>query len=151
MRKSVLVIALAFSIGCNGPVYPTGPTTSSAPISPPPPPPPPQPPPVPTGPGIVTVEVADFSEWPPRGCGFCSPQLPERMSLDGMRVQSFANSGVLVWDGVGDDVHTLRILGGDYGGPVICGFWFDPGWKQTKEIVVENGKSTPVTVRFDCT
>jgi hypothetical protein len=153
-RSSVLVL-VGLTVGASwdcGASSPTRPTTSSQPISSPQPPAPQ--PPEPTGPGIVTVEVSDFSDWPPRGCGLCVPQLPERVSLDGTRVRSFDNSGVLRWEGVADGVHTLRILSGDYGGPVICGFWFNLAsneWKQTTEIVVENGQSTPVTIRFDCT
>jgi hypothetical protein len=100
------------------------------------------------GTAIVTVDVTPLDPFP--NCSLCVPKLPESVSLDGSRVRSFVGQGWLVWNDVADGVHTLHILGGDYGGPVICGFWFNLTSKQTMEIVVENGLSTPVTIRFDC-
>jgi hypothetical protein len=97
------------------------------------------------------VEVRAFSN----GCtgnaaSLCNPRTPDSISLDGTRVEWFATSGWLVWTDVPDGSHTLKILGGHYGGPVICGFWFDANDDQTLQLTVQHGSAPSVSVRFEC-
>ena len=100
----------------------------------------------------ITIEVLPFQNGCSPPLGFCEPRLPESLILDETQALSFSAPGLIVFPGVPDGVHTIKVANGDYGGPVICGFWFDDdhGGGQEATVMVKDGESAPLKLHFEC-
>lgn len=100
-------------------------------------------------PNSITVLVRPYAN----GCippfSFCEPANTTSLTLDGGSARTFSAPGPIEFSNVAAGAHVLRNVSGHYGGPVICGFWFDDD-DQELPVVLEAGKSVVVSLHFEC-
>ena len=107
-------------------------------------------PPVQPGKGedTITVLVLPYEN----GCAgarYCASARVTSLTLDGGAPLTFSAPGPLQFPGIAPGRHVLRNISGHFGGPVICGFWFEDG---SQEITLALQERTAVTVQlhFEC-
>jgi hypothetical protein len=101
------------------------------------------------GPNTITVQVLPYGNGCVPAWRFCEPASATTITLDGVAGRTFSSPGPIEFSGVAAGTHVLQNISGYYGGPVICGFWFDNSEQQIT-VVLEEGRAITVPLHFEC-
>lgn len=105
--------------------------------------------PGPQGTDTITVVVLPFGNGCMPAATLCAAAGTTSLTMDGGAPHTFSAAGPIDFPDLAPGKHVLRNISGHYGGPVICGFWFEDE-SQEITLVLEKGSRITVSLHFEC-